>query len=56
MAGYLITRKPPDLKNGVLFSCCFNTNMISLQNFEYFEYKHIVLKKKLAPSAPDSFH
>ena len=25
-----------------IFSCCFNTNMISLQNFEYFEYKHIV--------------
>ena len=23
------------------FSCCFNTNMKSLQNFEYFEYKHI---------------
>ena len=25
-----------------LLPCCFNTNMISLQNFEYFEYKHIV--------------
>ena len=25
-----------------IFSCCFNTNMISLQNVEYFEYKHIV--------------
>ena len=25
-----------------IFSCCFNTNMNSLQNFEYFEYKHIV--------------
>ena len=24
------------------FSCCFNTNMNSLQNFEYFEHKHIV--------------
>ena len=27
-------------------SCCFNTNMNSLQNFEYFEFKHIVRKKK----------
>ena len=25
-----------------LLPYCFNTNMISLQNFEYFEYKHIV--------------
>ena len=25
-----------------LLPCCFNTNMISLQNFEYFEYKHLV--------------
>ena len=25
-----------------IFSCCFNTNMISLQSFEYFEYKHVV--------------
>ena len=25
-----------------IFSCCFNTNMNSLQNFEYFEYIHIV--------------
>ena len=25
-----------------IFSCCFNTNMNSLQNFEYFEYKHII--------------
>ena len=27
------------------FSCCFNTSMNCLQNFEYFEYKHIVGKK-----------
>ena len=25
-----------------IFSCCFNTNMNSLQNFEYFEPKHVV--------------
>ena len=30
---------PPPVK---IFSCCLNTNMNSLQNFEYFEYKHIV--------------
>ena len=37
------------------FSCCFNRNMNSLQNFEYFEYKHLVGKKILAPLAPDGF-
>ena len=29
-----------------IFPCCFNTNMNSLRNFEYFEYKHIAGKKK----------
>ena len=46
---------PVALRQINIFSCRFNTNMNSLQKFEYFEYKHIVWKKTLVPSAPDSF-
>ena len=35
--------------------CCFNTNMNSLQNFEYFEYKRIVWKKKIGTFGAGQF-